>query len=260
MSSEIKKIIAEYSEDYCLLLEAAYGNGMMSEGGEEAINHLFARDDLHGKSLLDIGFGLAGVAFYLAKNFKAHVTGLEISPWMVEEAQRRTPEQLKQYLSFQTYDPFNPLNFADNSFDVVYSKGVLAHLSDKRNLFKEVHRVLKPQGVLIINDWLSPTQGQWGGRLLQMCEMEGLTIFAESPEGYHQLLEDAGFKEINISDENSNYCRYNLDIVKRLNANKHQHAFDESAIEEAITGYQLIADSIKDNEVLVRTIRAIKSL
>ncbi len=65
-SSDLNKIINEYSASYCRYLQESYGQGMMSEGGEEAIEKMFIYDDLTNKTLLDIGFGLGGVAFYLA--------------------------------------------------------------------------------------------------------------------------------------------------------------------------------------------------
>ena len=64
MSSALyEKIVAEYPEDYCVLLEEAYGPRMMSEGGEKAIEDMFLNIDLTGKKLLDFGSGLGGRRF-----------------------------------------------------------------------------------------------------------------------------------------------------------------------------------------------------
>lgn len=130
MSDDVQKIIGEYSEEYCRLLETAYGDGMMSEGGTKAIDRMFLSEDLRNKTILDIGFGLGGACIYLAEKHHATVFGVEINPWMVEESTRRTPSNLKHQVKFLQYHPEEKLPFADNFFDIVFSKGVLTHLKN----------------------------------------------------------------------------------------------------------------------------------
>jgi ubiquinone/menaquinone biosynthesis C-methylase UbiE len=81
---------------------------------------------------LDIGFGLAGAAIYLAKKYRAQVTGLEINPRMVSEATKKTQGQIKTLLNFLIYQDFPKIPCFDHEFDVAYSKGVLVHLQDKQ--------------------------------------------------------------------------------------------------------------------------------
>jgi ubiquinone/menaquinone biosynthesis C-methylase UbiE len=260
--NETEKIIQEYSENYCLFLEAAYGAHMISEGGEQAIDRMFNQENLRDQKILDIGFGLGGVAFYLAEKHHAQVSGVEINPWLVDEARRRTPGHLKSQVKLYHYHPNNALPFPDESFDVVFSKGVLTHVKNKAPLFNEVNRVLKPRGVFVVDDWLSPHKDQWGERLKKMCQTEGLTLYAETVENYRQLLSQAHFKDIDVRDENKHYHQYNLAIVERLKKEKKEGVspvMDDAALDEAIEGHQLIADSIGDNELLIRWIRAIKS-
>ncbi len=153
--------------------------------------------------------------------------------------------------------PLLPL--PDNEFDIVYSKGVLTHVQDKLPLFKEVARTLKAGGVLLIDDWLSPIQGKWGSRIQEMAEIENLTLHAETQERYQQLLQQAGFIAIEICDENENYAQYNDDIVRRLSSPTYSRVFverfDEKAWHDAIKGYQLIADAIREHELLIRRVK-----
>jgi len=253
--SRIKQLINEYPEDYCHSLEFAYGEGMMSEGGDAAIDDMFNGITLQNKQCLDVGSGLGGVAFYLAEKYHAYVSGLEINSWMQRTASERIPEHLKSHLAFYTYTDINHLPFNENKFDIVYSKGVLVHVEDKLPLFKEFRRVLKPTGHLVIEDWLSPVTKQWGPIIERLCAVENLSLFAESTDSYQTLLNQAGFDHITASDQSKKYYQYNLDIVKRLSSKSIKSEFiarfGENAWTEALEGYQLIAHAIQKKELLV---------
>ncbi|MGE3954277.1 MAG: cyclopropane-fatty-acyl-phospholipid synthase family protein [Parachlamydiales bacterium] len=92
-SSTIQRLIEEYPPEYCRLLEAVYGEGMMSEGGPGA---LFMETPVRGERALDIGAGLGGIACHLADRYGMEVTGLDVNPWMVEEATRRAPPAIRR--------------------------------------------------------------------------------------------------------------------------------------------------------------------
>ena len=51
------------------LFEAIYGENLISLGGLDAIDNMFSDVDLRKLKALDVGFGLGGVAFYLAKKY-----------------------------------------------------------------------------------------------------------------------------------------------------------------------------------------------
>lgn len=260
---DFQKLIDEYSAEYCLFLESTYGDQMLSEGGTLAIDRLFAGTSLNNKKALDIGFGLGAAAFYLAERYQAEVTGIELNPWLVEEATRRTPVNLNLLVKFVQYHRPPLLPFPDQCFDIVYSKGVLVHINDKYPLFNEIHRVLKPGGFVIIDDWLSPNKDQWGQRLQKMCEMENLTLYAQTESDYRQLLEKTGFTAIQMRAENDHYVQYNQDVVNRLNQPNIKASFSaqfgDTAWQQAVEGYQLIADSIRDNELLIRWLKATRT-
>lgn len=260
--NDYQKLIDEYSADYCHFLEAAYGQGMMSEGGAEAIEKMFSGIDLNGKRILDVGCGLGGILFYLAQNYDCRITGLELNPWMVEEAIRRIPSALQHKVDFSGYQAAPKTNFADASFDLIFSKGVLTHVNNKLPLFQELYRITKPAGQLIIDDWLSPTKGRWGERVQKMCDVEDLTLYAETETGYQELLIEAGFNNIHMQGCNTDYNRYNQQIVDTLllpdNRKKFLEQFDQQALQEAIECYQIIADAIKDDELLIRCFKAEK--
>ncbi|MCH9620655.1 MAG: 2-methoxy-6-polyprenyl-1,4-benzoquinol methylase, mitochondrial [Chlamydiia bacterium] len=258
----MKDVIDEYDPKYCATLEAAYGEGMMSEGGSEAIDSLFEKVVLADKKVLDIGSGLGGLAFYLAKK-KASVVGLDINPWMIEESFKRIPDGMQARLDFVLSETNDVLPFEDGSFDIVCSKGALCHIEDKSRLFEECFRVLRPGGQLVINDWLSPYKEKWGPNILKMIDTDGLSIYAENKEGYIDVLRKASFDNIEMGDETSLYAVYNHEIADRLKKDDIKqafiHKFGEKYFTDTVDGFEATARAMEEREVLVTNFKAIKN-
>jgi ubiquinone/menaquinone biosynthesis C-methylase UbiE len=100
-----------------------------------------------GKSLLEIGCGLGTDSLQFARN-GAMVTGVDLTEESVALAQKRF-ELYGMQGEFRAADAEN-LPFADNSFDAVYSFGVLHHTPNTQRAIDEVYRVLKPSGEIVI--------------------------------------------------------------------------------------------------------------
>ncbi len=110
----------------------------------------------HGRCALDIGTGTGQFAFYLAdQGFEVH--GVDISEKMISWA-REKARQSDLDIDFRTGDAEN-LDFEDNTFDVVVSRNLLWTLPDPARAIREWHRVLKPDGRIIVSDgfWQNQT-------------------------------------------------------------------------------------------------------
>lgn len=103
-----------------------------------------------GTTVLDVGCGIGGSSRILARDYGFQVTGITISPQQVQRAQALTPPDLSA--RFQVDDAM-AMSFADGSFDVVWSIEAGPHMPDKAIFAKELLRVLKPGGVLVVADW-----------------------------------------------------------------------------------------------------------
>ena len=110
--------------------------------------HRMIRFDAYkGKRLLEIGCGLGTDLLQFARA-GAQVTGIDLTPASVDLARKR----FSLYGipgDFQVADAEN-LPFPDESFDVVYSFGVLHHTPDTQKAIDEAYRVLKPGGGIIL--------------------------------------------------------------------------------------------------------------
>ena len=96
-----------------------------------------------GLRVLEIGCGLGtdGAQFAQAG---ADYTGIDLTDAAIELAQKRF-ELFDLSGTFQT-DDAERLSFPNNSFDLVYSHGVLHHTPDINAAIAEIHRVLRPGG------------------------------------------------------------------------------------------------------------------
>ena len=99
-----------------------------------------------GEHVLEVGVGTGkNFSFYPAG---ARMTAIDFSPKMLEQAKRkRERKQLDVHLDLMDVQR---LYFADNSFDTVVASFVFCSVPQPRKGLKEIYRVLKPGGQLIL--------------------------------------------------------------------------------------------------------------
>ena len=100
-----------------------------------------------GLRVLEIGCGLGTDGAQFAKA-GADYTGVDLTDAAVDLARKRF-ELFGLPGEFRVADA-ESLDFADESFDLVYSHGVLHHTPDIARAVREIHRVLKPEGRAIV--------------------------------------------------------------------------------------------------------------
>jgi ubiquinone/menaquinone biosynthesis C-methylase UbiE len=98
---------------------------------------------LEGKDVLEIGFGMGTDHLSLARQ-GANLHGIDLTPRNREVVERRF-ELYGESTTAITGDAEN-LPYPDNSFDFVYSFGVIHHSPDTERIISEIHRVLRPGG------------------------------------------------------------------------------------------------------------------
>jgi len=108
--------------------------------------------NIEDKKILDYCCG-AGVYSILPALSKATIFGIDISEKSIEVARKKADVlNISNQCFFSVGDAEN-LNFEDNFFDMILSYGSLSYL-DLDKSFKELRRVLKPEGMIIIVDSL----------------------------------------------------------------------------------------------------------
>ena len=136
---------AEYAREHELGTREFFDAVERNRYGEYAqwMSRLMGFDQFEGAKLLEIGCGMGTDLLQFARG-GARCTGIDLTPRSVEI----TPHRFGLYGnqgSFMIADG-ERLPFATESFDVVYSNGVLHHTPDTSGAIREIHRVLRKNG------------------------------------------------------------------------------------------------------------------
>ena len=123
-----------------------------------------AADFFPGKKILDAGCGNGRFAYYAAK-YGAEVWAIDLSP-AVEVARRNTQACNVHVVQSDLHHP----PFALESFDFIYSIGVLHHLPDPEAAFQNLLRFLKPGGSVQIYLYWKPER-----RPIKSAMLSGIT-------------------------------------------------------------------------------------
>lgn len=101
--------------------------------------------------VLEIGCGSAIDSYLTAERYDSRVsfTGTDLSTHSVELA-KKLGQHFKRQIAFNIDDATDS-NYSDESFDLIFSQGVIEHFKDPTAIMKEQIRLLKKGGFLIID-------------------------------------------------------------------------------------------------------------
>jgi len=121
------------------------------KGHYDSVETIIAMSEVSQKDeVLDIACGVGILSCEFAKYAKS-VIGVDITQKMLDVAiQKQSLEKLKN-IRF-TLGNVQNLHYADNSFDIVFTRYSFHHFLDTKKVFTEMLRVCKPQGKIIVVD------------------------------------------------------------------------------------------------------------
>jgi len=196
----------EYHDNMITMLELIWGDGYMAPGGSGNVARLLSGIECHGKRILDIGCGIGGPAFEMAKTHGAEVVGIDLEAPLIERASNRAAELgLADRCRFQAVQK-GPLPFDDQSFDIVVTSGALTQTEDKEAIFTDCLRILRPAGHLSCYDW-TKSPGEYSADMLHWFKIEELTYALETLDAYEQHLQNCGYADVRIEDASDWYRR-----------------------------------------------------
>ena len=191
----------QYTRNGILRYEKVFGDGYISTGGHSTTEYLISKIEpalKRGARVLDVGSGIGGAAFHLARTYGCVVTGVDLSPEMVNIAHERAQEagnlgdgQVKTILGDVLTESF------PDPFDVVWSRDALMHIPDKTRLFARLHDLNAPGGKLVITDYARGT-GEGSPEFQAYIKSTGYHVV--DPAAYGKLIEAAGYKDVRAED------------------------------------------------------------
>lgn len=200
----------QYSRQSILRYEKIFGKGYISTGGPATTDYLceLLGDKLApGVKVLDVGSGIGGAAFHLAREYGAIVTGVDLSPEMTDLALEAIPDSgVSSQVDFLLADVLE--TEFDEPFDVIWSRDALMHIHDKKRLFSKLYSLLDDGGQLVITDY---ARGNKPGSSEFEAYAKKTGYHLVDPAAYGKLLEDAGFVDVIVEDATPKF----IEILKK---------------------------------------------
>lgn len=154
-----------------------------------------------GDTVIDLGSG-AGNDVFVARHETGptgKVLGIDFAESMIEKARKNAEKLGFNNVEFR-YGDIEELPVSDNLADVIVSNCVLNLVPDKRAVFSEIFRVLKPGGHFSISDIV--LEGELPEALREDAEMyAGCVAGAIQKHTYLGYIEELGFEHITVQDE-----------------------------------------------------------
>ncbi len=126
--------------------------GMKSRTVDYIVPHV-----TRGSKVLDVGSGGGEIALRIAQRTECTIYGIDSSGWAVDRARARSRERGLQDRSIFLRQKAEELEFPSGYFDLVYSVKAL-HETRHAEALREMYRVLKDEGRLILVDWAKGTK------------------------------------------------------------------------------------------------------
>lgn len=141
------------------------------------------------KTALEIGCGSGNGARLIKKYFAPEtIIAIDLDEKMIAKARKRTADPS---ITFMVMDAAH-LDFPDNHFDAIFDFGIIHHIPDWKECVRELTRVLKPKGELIIEDLSLDSFSNNIGRLWRFLSAHPYTCMYTAKE-FTDYLKEIGF-------------------------------------------------------------------
>ena len=138
-----------------------------------------------GGKILDIG-AAGGSFLHVARKEGWDVEGIEPNKWLCEWCNKNYGFSLKP-------GTLNDYSFPDNTFDVITLWDVLEHVHDPKSVLLECNRILKDDGLIVIN---YPDFGSWIAKALgrKWAFLLSVHLYYFTPKTIKRMLGKSGFE------------------------------------------------------------------
>jgi len=117
---------------------------------------------------LTLGCGDGELERGLSKyNFCVRHDAFDIADKAIERAVAAAMKMNLSHIHYEVLD-INEMQLSPDTYDVVFGVGSLHHFAKLENIFYEVNKALKPDGLFFVNEYIGPSRFQWTERQLDV--------------------------------------------------------------------------------------------
>jgi arsenite methyltransferase len=158
-----------------------------------------------GDVVVDLGSG-AGIDVFLAANIakgSGRIIGIDMTDEMLEKARKNAADNGYTNVEFRKGDIEERIPVDSNSVDVVISNCVINLTTDKTKTFREIYRILKPNGIgrMVISDLVTDKQIADDSSSIDPDKWCDCIDGALTKENYIASIKKGGFDVIEVLDE-----------------------------------------------------------
>ena len=161
--------------------------------------YMLERSGISSESrVLEVCCGNGKAAVWIAQQKGCEVVGIDLSTTHISNCEAKAKDNPSLNLSFQKASVTN-LPLPDESFTHAWSQGSLLHIEERDLALREVCRVLKPGGIFVFDDLITPKLDISDSTRKHVYER----LFVNNiytPEVYRDNLKSAGFKVVDAVD------------------------------------------------------------
>ena len=231
----------QYQPESILQYERVYGEDFVSPGGKALAREMIERLGLApGSRVLDVGCGLGGSAFVMAREFGLKVDGIDLSKNMLEIANRKLAIYgLAGQVNLEWKDCLQLDR--DCSYDAIYSRDVFLHIHDKSRLFSVLYAALRAGGRLLFTDYCCGPK-PWSDEFADYVRNREYDL--QTPEEYAELIEGAGFTSVTGEDISARFT----EILQAERSRMVEAGLEVSVYEKLLDSWQQKIERSKAGE------------
>ncbi|MGH9977728.1 MAG: arsenite methyltransferase [Nitrososphaeraceae archaeon] len=195
-AAQVSELVGYASKDLKSIPEAS----ILGAGCGTPTKFAFVKE---GDTVVDLGSG-AGIDVFLTANVvkdSGRVIGIDMTEEMLEKAKKNAADNGYTNVEFRKGDIEERIPVDDNSVDVVISNCVINLTTDKAKTFREIYRILKPNGIgrMIISDLV--TDKQIDTSSIDPEKWCSCIDGALTKENYTDSIKKGGFENVEVIDE-----------------------------------------------------------
>eukprot|EP00898_Chlorokybus_atmophyticus_P009086 jgi/Chlat1/9179/Chrsp97S08451 len=236
----------QYTNKNIRRYERIYGRGFVSAGGPETTTEFSSLLNLQkDEYVLDVGCGVGGGAVYMAETYGVHVYAIDLSLNMIAVALEHAVGRHCS-VEFEVADCTRK-QFAENTFDVIFSRDTILHIQDKPALFRNLFKWLKPGGRFLATDYCKAPDA-CSADFTAYIRQRGYDL--HDIDSYGKFLEDAGFVDVKAEDRTEQFQLLLETELARVKAGRSAFVqdFSETDYNEVVDSWEAKLDRCKRGE------------